>query len=86
MIFRADMFQDSLNYTATIGMNCKCMRLSTEDVNDKANVLGRDSLDSFLHDMVAILIFDEFEDIYLQLLHKLSLLIDEDMFKGLKES
>src|SRR6266536_5031961 len=60
------------------------MNLASEGFDDELDVLGRDTLDGLLYDMVAILVFDTFENICLKLLNKFSLLISEHMLKSLK--
>ena len=39
------------------------MDLTSEGFNDELDVIGWDSLDSFLNNMIAVLVFDTLEDI-----------------------
>lgn len=63
------VLQDSLNHTTAIGMGRQGVDLSSKGIDDEPDVFGRYSLDGFLDDMIAILIFDALEDICLELLN-----------------
>lgn len=78
------VFQDSLDDTATIGMSGKNVNLAPECLDDELNVLCWNTLDGFLNHVVAILIFDTFQDICSKLFDELSLLIGENMLKCLE--
>lgn len=69
----------ALNDTAAVGMRGKSMYLSLECFNDELNVLGWDSLDGLLDDVVSILIFDTLQDIWLKFFNELCLLVGKNM-------
>ena len=79
------MLKHSLNDSAAIRMRGKPMHLPRESVDDELNVLCWYSLDCFLDDMVAVLIFDTFEDVMFKLLDQLRLLVGQNMLEGLRE-
>ena len=66
-------------------MCSKNVDLPSECFDDELNVLGWNSLDGFLDDMVAVLILDTLEDIRLKLPDKLGLLVRKDMFESLRK-
>ena len=76
-------FKHALNDTASIWMCGKSMDLSLEGLNDELNVLGWNSLDGLLNYVVAILVLDAFQDIWLEFSHKLSLLVGKNVLQGL---
>jgi len=51
------------------------MDLAFESFNDELDVLCWNTLDGFLDDVVAVLIFDTLQNIVLKLFHKFSLLV-----------
>jgi hypothetical protein len=63
------VLQYSLNYPAAIRMSSKNVDLASESLDDELDMFRGNSLDGFLHDVVAILIFDALKDICLKLLH-----------------
>lgn len=77
------VFQYSLNDSASIWMSCQDVNLAPESFNDELDMLGRDSLDSLLNNMVAVLILDTLENISLKLFDEFCLLIRKDMFQSL---
>ena len=76
---RFAIFQYPLDDSAAVRMSGENMNLTSESFDDKLNMLSGDTLDGFLHNMVAILIFDTFENIGLKFIDELSLLIRKDM-------
>lgn len=56
-------------------MGSENVDLTSESFDDELNVLSWNSLDGFLHNMVAILILDTLEDVSLKLGNELSLLV-----------
>ena len=78
------IFQYSLENSAAIRMNGKNIDLTSEGFYDKLEVLGRDTLDGSLDNMVAILIFHALENISLEFFDELRLLIGENMFESLE--
>ena len=52
------MFKHPLNDSTSIWMSCEVVYLTVESINDELNVFGRDPLDGFLNDMIAVLVFD----------------------------
>lgn len=83
LIFGGTIFQHPLNYTTTIGMGSQSMHLAFEGVNDELDMFCWDSLNCFLDNMVAMLVFDTLENVYLEFFNELGLLVSEDMFKSL---
>ena len=65
-------------------MSGQALDLASERIDNKLNVLCRNSFYSFLDHVVPILVFNALEDIVLKFLDKLSLLIRQDVFKSLK--
>ena len=65
---RLAVLQDSLNDSTTIRMGGENVDLSSESFDDELNVLSWHTFDSFLHDVVAVLVLDTFQNIDLQLL------------------
>ena len=65
---RLAVLQDSLNDSTTIRMGCENVDLSSESFDDELNVLSWHTFDSLLHDVVAVLVLDTFQNIDLQLL------------------
>lgn len=59
------------------------MHLSGKSIDDELYVLCRDSLDSLLNNMVAILILDAFQHMVFQLFYEQRLLVCKDMFQSL---
>jgi hypothetical protein len=62
------------------------MDLALEGFEDELNVLGRDTFDGFLDHMVAILVLDTLQNLWLKLADKLGLLVGENMLKCLARS
>ena len=77
------VLQYLLNDSGPIHMCTKNAHLSSKSFDDELDVLHRYSLDGFLHNVIAVLIFDTFEDIGLKFCNKLGLLIGEDMLESL---
>lgn len=65
---RLAVLQDSLNDPTTIRMGGENVDLSSESFDDELNVLSWHTFDSFLHDVVAVLVLDTLQNINLQLL------------------
>lgn len=64
-------------------MCSKNVHLTSKSFDDKLDVLRGYSLDGFLHDVIAVLIFDTFKDISLEFCNEFGLLIGEDMLESL---
>ena len=77
------MFQHTLNNPTAIRMRCQTMYLSGESVDDELDMFRRDSLDSFLNNMIPVLVLDTFEHMIFQLFYKESLLVGKDMLQRL---
>ena len=77
------VFQYPLDNSAAIRMSSKNVDLASEGLDDKLNVLGRNTFDGFLDNVIAILVFHAFENIGLKLFDKLGLLIGKNMFESL---
>lgn len=56
------MFEHPLDDPAAVRVSGKFVDIALESVNDEANVLRGDSLDSLLNDVVTILVPDAFHD------------------------
>jgi hypothetical protein len=69
------VLQNPLNDSASIRVGSENVDLTSESFDDELNVLSWNSLDGFLHNMVAILILDTLEDVSLKLGNELSLLV-----------
>jgi len=65
---RLAVLQDPLNDSTTIRMGGENVDLSSESFDDELNVLSWHTFDSFLHDVVAVLVLDTLQNIDLQLL------------------
>lgn len=76
---RFAIFQYPLNNSAAIRMSGENVNLTSKGLDDKLDMLSGNTLDGFLHNMVAILVFDTFENIGLKFIDELSLLIRKDM-------
>lgn len=61
------------------------MNLTFESFNDELDMLRWDPLDCLLDNVISVLIFNAFEDFWLQLLYELGLLVCKDMFQRLDE-
>lgn len=80
------MFEHALYDTATVRMSSQTLNLSSKGVDDELDVLCRYTLDSFLNDVITVLIFDALENLMLQFLHQGRLLVGQNMFNGLYKS
>jgi len=83
LIARFAVLQYPLNDSAPIRMCSKNVHLTSKSFDDELDMLCGYSLDGLLHDVIAILIFDTFEDIGLEFCNELGLLIGEDMLESL---
>jgi hypothetical protein len=61
------VFQNSLNNSTAVGVRGENVHLSFEGFDDELNVLSWDTLNGFLHNVIAILIFNTLQNIDLQL-------------------
>jgi hypothetical protein len=59
------------------------MHLTSESFDDELNMLSRYTLNGLLYDVIAVLIFDTFENIDLEFRSEFGLLIRENMFESL---
>lgn len=79
------MLQTALDDTAAICVDAERVDLVGESAKDEVNILGFATFDSFLNDMVAILVLDASYDVVFEFSNKCSLLIIEDVIEGLCE-
>ena len=86
LVLRLAVFQNPLDDSASIWVGSKDVNLAPEGFDDELNVLCWYSFDSFLHDVIAILIFDTLENIRLELCDEFCLLVCKDMFECLYRS
>lgn len=78
------VLQDPLNDSTAVWMSCQSVNLTPECFNDELYVLGWDTFNGFLYNVVTILVLDTLENIGVQFLGKLGLLIGEHMFECLE--
>lgn len=83
VIFLA-MFKHPLDHTAAVGMCRKSVDLALERVDDKLDILRRNPLDSFLDNVVTVLISHALENMVLKFFDHRSLLVRKDVFQGLQ--
>lgn len=83
LVFVRTVFKHALDDTAAIWVAGKGMDLALEGLEDESDVLHWDSFDSFLNDVVTVLVLDTLENIWLKLFDELSLLISQYMFESL---
>lgn len=57
--------------------------MSSERMDDELYMLGGYPLDGLLNDMVTILVFDTWEDMFFKLLDQLGLLIGQNVLESL---
>lgn len=57
------VFQNTLYHSAAIRMRAQLVNLASESVNDKIEMLGGNTFDYFLYNVVAVLIFDTLKDV-----------------------
>ena len=67
-------------------MDRQLVNLVSEGIYDEGDVLRGDSLDRLLDDVVAVLVFDAFQNLALDFLDEERLLVDEDVLKSLDGS
>lgn len=72
-----------MNNPTAIRMRCQNEYLSGKSANDELDMFCRDSLDSLLNDMIAVLVLDTFEHMIFQLFYQESLLVGKDMLQRL---
>lgn len=77
------MLKHPLDHATSIRVGSKTMNMALESFDDERNVLRRNALDRLLDYMVAVLVFDAFENVAVELFHESCLLFGEDVFKGL---
>lgn len=77
------MLEHSLDNAASIRVDRETADTALESLDDELYMLHRDTLNSFLNDVVAILVLDAFQDIFLKLFHQQRLLVSQDVFQGL---
>lgn len=80
------VFEHALDYAAAVGVGRERVDVALEGFDDELDVFARDALDCFLDDVVAVLVFDAFEDVAVEFLDEGGLLLCEDVFEGLKVS
>jgi len=80
------MFQHSLYDPTSIGMGGEALDLLVEGTDDELDMLGWNSLNCFLNDVVAILILNTFQNIVLKFFHDAGLLVNQNVFQCLKDN
>lgn len=64
----------------------QALHLAGEGIDDELYVLGRHPLDSLLHNVVTVLVFDASQNVLLELFHQGRLLVGKDVLQGLGRS
>lgn len=77
------MFQHALYHPTAVWMCSKLSDVAGEGIDDELDMFGRDPLDGLLDDVIAVLIFDASQNIFLEFLHEGCLLIGQDVLKSL---
>lgn len=77
------MLEQPLDDPAAVGVRGQGCHLSTHSVHDEVNVLSRHQLNDLLHNMVAVLVLDDAQDLGFQLPCQCSLLLNQDVLQGL---
>lgn len=77
------VLQHPLNDTASIRMCSETVDLALESIDDELDVLRRDSFDSFLDNMVAILVSHTLKNMMFKFFNHGCLLVSQDMFQCL---
>jgi hypothetical protein len=77
------VFEDSLNHSTAIRVSGKDVDLASESIDGELDMFCGHSLDGFLDNVVAVLVFDALEDVWPKLFHQLCLLVCEDVLQGL---
>lgn len=72
-----------MNHATAIRVGRQDVDLALEGVDDKLDMLLRNPLNRLLHNMVAVLILDAFQDVDSELIYELSLLVSKNMFESL---
>jgi hypothetical protein len=83
LVVRFAIFKNPLDDSAAVWMACQDMDLASKGFDDKLDMFSWNTLDSFLNNVVSILIFHALENISLKFCDKLSLLVSENMLEGL---
>lgn len=83
LIARLTVLQNTLDHSASIRVSCENVNLTPKCFNDKLNMFSGNTLNSFLNNVITVLIFDALEDVRLEFLDKFSLLVGQDMFESL---
>lgn len=81
---RFAVFQYPLDNPAAIRMSGEDMDLTSECLDDELDMFSWDSLNGFLNNVVAILVFDAFQNICLKLIDKIRLLVCKNVLQRLK--
>src|ERR1700737_4651917 len=81
LLFLCTMLQNSLNNTTPIRMTRNSSYLSPERVHDKLDLLRRNPLNCFLHNMIPILILDATKSISVQLFDECRLLVGKNILQ-----
>jgi hypothetical protein len=77
------VLEHALNNAAAKGVGRETVNLPDEGVGDESDVFCWDSLNGLLHNVVPVLILDALENVWLELLHKKSLLVGQDVLESL---
>ncbi len=80
---RLAVLQDSLDDPTSVRVGGENVDLTFESFDDELNVLSWHTFDSFLHNVIAVLVLDTLQNINLQLLDQFGLLISEDVLQSL---
>lgn len=82
-LFSGAMLKNALNHPTSIWMGAQGVHLAGKCVYNELECTGLNAFDAFLYDMVAILIFDTFQNVTVELAHNFLLLIGRNAFEGL---
>lgn len=77
------VFHNSLEDTAAVYMAGKFIDISPKSFEDEADISVGNKLNGLLHDVVAMLVLRDFQDVPFQLPHEFVLLVHQDVFEGL---
>lgn len=86
LILPRSIFEHSLDDSASEGMLGILLNRLHQCRHDEIEMPSRNQLDGFLYNVIAILIFNDLDDLGLKLSGERSLLLIKDMLKSLKHS
>lgn len=79
------LFKHTLDNATTKVVSCQCMYLTTEGVHHEWKTLAWHHRDDLLNNMIAILVLDNSQDVWLEFRDDLFLLFNQNMFQCLKD-